>query len=488
MDNFKQTILVFFLVLCLSGLAIANDKSEQKPNVLFIAIDDLNDWIGCMGGHPQALTPNIDKLASEGMLFTNAHCQAPICGPSRASIMTGLKPSTTGIYLQINDQNIKSANKAAANATFMPDYFEQHGYNTFGTGKIYHQGDKAETFDEFHKTGGTGPKPEKRFKYDPEWFGKPKGTQTDWGAFPQRDEQMPDYQAAAYAQTQLTKKHDKPFFLAVGFNRPHVPWYVPQKWFDMFPIETIQTPPYKVDDMDDVPEIGRQIAHMPMMPTTEWAIENKEWKNIVQAYLACIAFVDAQVGTVLDALEESEYSENTIVVLWADHGYHIGEKNRFAKQAFWERDTRTVLMFKTPEMNRGQVCDAPTQLLDIYPTLVDYCGISANTKNEGNSLVPLLDNPNAKWEHLAITSYGQGNVSMRNRSHRYIRYENGSEELYDMVNDPNEWNNIAGEKENKKIKAHFKKAIPQEQEPLSKVSYYTVNEYWRQKVKESHER
>lgn len=482
----KNLIITVIFFMCIFAVTIAN--AQEKPNVLFIAVDDLNDWIGCMGGHPQALTPNIDKLADQGVLFTNAHCQAPICGPSRASIMTGLMPASTGIYLQIKDKDIKKANAEAAKSVFMPDYFEQQGYKTIGTGKIYHQGDNANTFDEFHKTGGSGPKPEKRFKYDPEWFGKPGGTQTDWGAFPEQDEQMPDYQAAKYAQEQLQKKHEKPFFMAVGFNRPHVPWYVPQKWFDMFPIEEIQTPPYKKDDLDDVPEIGVRIADVPMMPTTEWAIENKEWKNIVQAYLACIAFVDAQVGKVLDALENSPYADNTIIVLWADHGYHIGEKNRFAKQAFWERDTRTILMFKTPEMKKGEKCNAPTQLLDIYPTLLDYCGLPANKQNEGNSLMSLLKDPSKKWDHIAVTSYGQGNVSLRNYTHRYMIYEDGSEELYDLINDPNEWTNIANAKGAGKIKNEFKKAIPQKQVPLSKVSYYNINAYWRAKVKEAAER
>lgn len=482
-------LLFVFSVSCASKSGNQNSKSSiQKPNVLFIAVDDLNDWIGCMGGHSQAQTPHIDKLADQGVLFTNAHCQAPICGPSRASIMTGLMPSSTGIYLQINDRNIKKANEKAANSVFMPDYFEKHGYKTMAAGKIYHQGDKAETFDVYDGNGGSGPKPEKRFKYDPEWFGKPKGTQTDWGAFPESDDLMPDFQAAAFACEQLGEQHEKPFFLAVGFNRPHVPWYVPQKWFEQFPIESIQTPPYKKDDMDDVPEIGKQIAEIPMMPTTEWAIENKEWKNIVQAYLACIAFVDAQVGKVLEALENSEYANNTIVVLWSDHGYHIGEKNRFAKQAFWERDTRTILMFRTPEMQKSGVCNAPTQLLDIYPTLVEYCGLPKNTLNEGNSLIPLLNNPEKEWEHIAITSYGKGNVSMRDYRYRYIIYEDGSEELYDMIEDPNEWDNIAGKKDLIDIKKQFATAIPENQEPLSKVSHYNINEYWRSKVKEATER
>jgi len=453
----------------------------EKPNVLFIAVDDLNDWVGCMGGHPQTVSPNMDRLAKEGMLFVNAHCQAPICGPSRASIMTGLAPSTSGIYLQIKDENIRNANDVTKAAVFMPDWFEQNGYKTMGAGKIYHDGDKAHTFDEFSGGSDMGPKPKKRMKWPAKGF--PRGTQTDWGAFPERDEQMPDYSTAAYAVEKLQQKHEKPFFLAAGFCRPHVPWHVPQKWFDLYPVEKIQTPAYRPDDMDDVPEMGRRVAEVPMMPTTEWAIENDEWKNIVQAYLACITFVDAQIGKVLDALRESEYADNTIVVLWADHGYHLGEKNRFAKQALWERDTRTVLIFRTPDMAGGQTCDAPVELLDLYPTLLDLCGLPANAQNDGHSLTPLLKNPSEDWDFFATSFYGVGNISMRDRTHRYIVYEDGSEELYDMVKDSNEWQNLANDPESEAIKKRFQAGFPKTPAPLAPESSYNINEYWRKKLK-----
>lgn len=472
----KKTLIILMLIVIFAPV------KAEKPNVLFIAVDDLNDWIGCMGGHPQTITPNMDRLAAEGVLFTNAHCQAPICGPSRASIMTGLSPNTTGIYLQIGDASIKKANPAAAVAVFMPDYFEKHGYKTMGAGKIYHQGDRAKSFDEFSGGYGFGPKPKERIKWDPKTMGRGGNTLTDWGAYPERDDQMPDFKTAAYAIKKLKQKHDKPFFLAAGFCRPHVPWYCPQKWFDMHPLENIQTPAYKPDDMDDVPDMGRRVADVPMMPTTEWAIKNNEWKNMVQAYLACITFVDAQIGKVLDALAASEYADSTVVVLWADHGYHLGEKNRFAKQAIWERDTSTVLMFRAPGIKPGRKCNAPAQLLDIYPTLVDLCGLPANPQNEGHTLVPLLKDPKAPWDNLAVSVYGVGNWSLRDRTHRYIVYDDGSEELYDMINDPDEWNNLAAKSENRSVINRFKSALTK-QAPLSPKSHYSINEYWRQIIK-----
>ena len=461
-------------------IGLCMQSEAAKPNVLFLAVDDLNDWIGCMGGHPQAITPNIDRLAGEGVLFLNNHCQAPVCGPSRASLMTGLYPSTTGSYLQLKDGDIQKANPAAAESVFLTEWFRRAGYKVMGSGKILHHGGGI-LFDEYGQTRGFGPKPKKRMKWPAEGF--PSGTHTDWGAYPDRDDRMPDFKTAAYAVEKLKKKHDKPFFLAAGFCRPHVPWHAPKKWFDMHPVENIKTPAYLPNDMDDVPEMGLRVAEMPMMPTTEWAIENDEWKNIVQAYLACTTFVDAQVGKVLDALRESEYADNTIVVLWADHGYHLGEKNRFAKQAIWERDTRTVLMFKAPSAKTGGRCEAPTQLLDIYPTLLELCGLPPNPQVEGDSLVPLLKNPAAEWNEIAVTSYGVGNVSLRDRTHRYIVYEDGSEELYDMVKDPNEWTNLANNPESAAIKARFKSAIPKNQVPLSKVSSYNVNDYWKSKVR-----
>ncbi|WP_406683263.1 sulfatase [Seonamhaeicola sp. MEBiC1930] len=458
--------------------------SQDRPNVLFISIDDLNDWIGVMNGHPQAKTPNIDALANSGMLFTNAHCQAPICGPSRASIMTGLYPTTSGNYLQLSDKDIKKSNEETSKAIFLPDYFEQHGYKTMGVGKIYHQGDKAQTFDEYGSAFEMfGPKAEKRLNYDPDWYGKPAGTQTDWGAYPDEDSLMPDYKSAKWAVEKLNQTHEKPFFLAVGFVRPHVPWTVPQKWFDEFPIEDIETPAYLQNDFDDIPEFGQKVTYVPMMPSTELLIEKKQWKQAVQAYLACISFVDAQVGKVLDALKRSEYADNTIVVLWSDHGYHLGEKNRFAKQALWERATKTVLMIKELNATSGRVSNKPVQLLDMYPTLVDLCGLPTNKQNQGHSLRPLLENSSSSWPYAALTSFGKNNIAVSDERFRLIQYADNSIELYDLNNDPNEWHNLSKNDLYKEEINRLREFIPIEQAELSKHSHFNLNDYWRDIIK-----
>jgi len=464
---------------------LASLVANEKPNVLFIAIDDLNDWVGCLKGHPQVKTPNIDRLASMGMLFTNAHCQAPISGPSRASVMTGLYPSTSGNYFQLQDTDIKSSNDITAKADFMPDYFEKFGYKTMAVGKIYHNGDGAETFDLY---GGTfdkfGPRPEKRMNYDPKWFPEKEGaTQTDWGPFPESDELMPDYKSAKWAIDRLQESHEKPFFLAVGFIRPHVPWHVPQKWFDLFPLESIITPPYNPHDFDDIPQLAQKIAEAPMMPTTEWLIETNQWREVIQAYLACIAFVDTQVGKVIDALEKSDYSSNTIVVLWSDHGYHLGEKNRFAKQAIWERTTRIPLIFKIPGYTASQKCTAPVQLVDIYPTLLELCGLAPYQLADGHSLVPLLQNPESSWPYPALSFYGTGNIAVRDYRYRLIEYADNSKELYDIKRDPNEWINLAGKRKYQRVIKKMETQFPVQWAKTAPDMIFNFNKYFKETYK-----
>ncbi len=221
-----------------------------------------------------------------------------------------------------------------------------------------------------------------------------------------------------------------------------------------------------------------------MMPTTEWAIRNDEWKYIVQAYLACISFVDHQVGVVLDALENSPYTDNTIIVLWGDHGYHIGEKNRFAKHSLWEEATRAPLIFSVPKYKKNQVCHKPVGMVDIYPTLLDLAGLPENPVNEGHSLTPLLLNPNNDWKHAAITTYGRNNHAVRSEHYRYIQYEEGSEELYDHENDRNEWYNLANDPSYKSIRNELKKYCPQVNEPWALTSRYDYNRYFTDQKKE----
>ena len=457
--------LFIYVTVAIFFFGCSQDKKEHssKPNVLFIAIDDLNDWLGCMNGHPNAITPNIDKLASEGVLFTNAHCQAPLCGPSRASLMTGLRPSTTGIYGMIHDDKIRDDNETTKDIIYLPEYFKNFGYHTMGIGKLFHTHAPEGVFDESGgRIPGFGPVPDERFVWD--GFGtsdrkKYGRTSTDWGAFPEADSLMPDHHSADWAIERINREYEKPFFLGVGFLRPHVPLYVPQKWFDLYPLETLEMTPYKADDLEDVPAVAHMINDLPMMPQTDWAIETGNWSKIIQAYLACVSYVDYEVGRVLDALRNSKYADNTVVVLWSDHGYRLGEKGTFAKHALWEEATNAPLLFNAPGLPKGKVVDSPAEMLSVYPTLLELCGLPEYKRNEGLSLLPLmLGETNSN--NIAITTFGMNNHGIRTSDFRYIQYEDGGEELYNHSRDPNEWYNIAAEPEYLEVKGEMQKLLP----------------------------
>ncbi|WP_234364048.1 sulfatase [Lunatibacter salilacus] len=474
-------VLVMMLLLSSPVPKTKADRSKlSAPNIVLIAVDDLNDFIGAMG-HPDAITPNLDRLIQRGTLFANAQCQAPMCSPSRVAIMTGLRPSTTGIYGFLDDNLIQNTNEATRNVTLMPQYFKDAGYYTMGIGKIFHEHAPDGLFDESGgRERGFGPSPPERFHWDK------KGTSTDWGAFPERDDQMPDYRTAKWAVERLDRNYQSPFFLAVGFLRPHVPWYVPQKWFDLYDTAAIHLPDYLPTDADDLPPIALEIDDLPMMPSTEWAIENKQWKNILQAYLASVSFVDHYVGEVLDALEVSPYAQNTIVVLWSDHGYRLGEKGTFAKVALWNRATLSPLIFAGPGISENVRIDAPVELFSIYPTLAELAGLPNVHAIESRSIVPLIQDPTLQWAHPAITTWARNNHAIVTESHRFIRYEDGSEELYDLVHDPQEWHNIASNPDNKSIIDELATHLPKVNVKWAAASKYDNNAYFiRQKREQS---
>ncbi len=444
------------------AMLISPAMAADKPNVLFIAIDDLNDWTGALKGHPQSVTPNLDRLADSGVLFTNTHCAAPACNPSRASLMTGIRPSTSGVYF--NSQPWRKST-VLGDAKTLPQWFKQHGYSAQGAGKIYHGGfEDASSWDQYW------PSLEKSKPGDPRPAqlpanGIPNTSHFDWGPLPNGDEEMGDWQVAEWISGQLAVKRDKPFFLACGFYRPHLPWFAPQKYFDKFPLDSIQLPDVPEDDLSDIPEAGIKMAK----PDGDHAkvLKHDQWKQAVQGYLANVNFVDTCLGKVLDALEKSEHSENTIVVLWSDHGWHLGEKQHWRKFSLWEEATRVQMMWRVPGVTKAeQRCYAPTNLLDIYPTLVDLCGLETNPALEGNSLRPLLKNPATRWEQPSITTHGRNNHSARGNQFRYIRYEDGSEELYDHKSDPMELTNLASDEAHSEVKAQMAKSLPETNVPL----------------------
>jgi arylsulfatase A-like enzyme len=455
----------FLQTLSIAPLLTAAAAENPHPNVLFIAIDDLNDWIGCLGGHPDTKTPNIDRLAARGTLFTRAYCGAPVCNPSRAGLMTGIRPSTSGVY---ENQQPMRQSPVLKDAITLPQHFMAHGYRTVGGGKIYHGAyPDPQSWNEYFpsqtQNQPPNPKPQKLPAN-----GIPKNGGLDWGPLQRPDSDMGDYKTVDWASAELTKKHDKPFFLACGIYKPHLPWYVPQKYFDMFPADKVTLPQVKDDDLNDVPKVGRWLATR--SGDHERILEYGAWRKAVQGYLAAIAFADAQVGRVLDGLDASPYATNTVIVLWSDHGWHLGQKLHWRKFALWEEATRNVLAIAAPGITKpGSRCDRVVSLMDLYPTLIDVCGLSRRTGLEGVSLMPVLKDPGTKWERPAVSTYLRGNHSVRDERWRYIRYNDGGEELYDHSNDPQEWTNLAEKPEFNEEKQSLAKWLPKTDAPDSPV-------------------
>ena len=449
----KKSYLLFFLFV-FQSLALA---AKTKPNVLLVSIDDLNDWVGCLEGHPQAKTPNIDRLAKMGTLFKNGHCQSPVCNPSRASMMTGRYPHTSGVYFLSPD--LKEA-PVLKNLKTIPEVFADNGYKTMAAGKIFHRGDKR-FFQEYLPTGGFGPRPKKKISQPhghPLW---------DWGIFPDDDNLMPDMKCANWAVQQLKKKLDKPFFMGVGFYRPHVPMYATKKWFDMHPIDQIKLPAIRKNDLKDLSPYAIDLTNLNhVSPTHQWVTEAGQWEHAVQSYLASVTFADHCLGMVLDALEKSEYADNTIIALFSDHGFHLGEKERWAKRSLWEDGTRVPIILSAPEFKRNQISDRPSELLDLFPTLLELAGLPKDSTQEGQSLVPLMKNPKKEWPHPAITSFGLGNYSVRSTRYRFIQYFDGSRELYDLSKDPHEWKNLADDPKNKSLIEEHLAHLPKKQQPI----------------------
>ncbi len=431
-------------------------KPSDGLNVLFIGIDDLNDWIGCMGGNPDVKTPNIDRLASRGVLFTNAHCAAPVCNPSRAALMTGIRPSTSGIYY--NSQPWRKS-PVLRNAVTLPQHFMANGYHVSGSGKMFH-----DRFPDPPSWQEYFPSKKKQRFYDllppnRPLNGIPKTLYFDWGPVDVDNDQMADWQVADWVCKQLGKTYDKPFFLAYGNFKPHTPFYVPRKYFDMYPLDKITLPNVKEDDLDDVPPMGKEIAIRRQKHAI--VIKSGQWAKAVQGYLAAISFTDDCVGKVLDTLDKSQYADNTIIVFWADHGWHLGEKLHWQKDSLWEEATHCPLMFVVPGLTKPNTrCDSPVNLLDIYPTLVDICGLRPKKVLEGMSLRPLLIDPATQWDRPSLTTSGRGNHSVRSRRWRYIRYRDGTEELYDHSRDEMEWKNLAGETKYDSVKKSLAAWIP----------------------------
>ncbi len=442
--------LILVLMVLLLNDTWAQAEVPKSPNVLFIAIDDLRDWVGYLGQNPQAKTPHIDRLAKMGLALTRSYCAAPVCNPSRCALMSGLRPSSSGVYDNNNDWRELVAEDLTLTSTF-----RKAGYFVCGAGKIYHERyTRPSEWDDYLPTPRSNPKPKGN-----DGVGGIRFAPLDC-----TDDELDDWHITNYAIEQLGKQHEKPFFLACGLHKPHMAWNVPRKYYDMHPLESIRLPPYMKNDLDDVPTSG--IAMAKPDGDHKNIVESGRWKEAIQGYLAAGSYTDMNVGRLLDALNKSEYKDNTIIVFWSDHGWHLGEKDYWRKFALWENTTRAPLLWVVPGLTKpGTVSDRTVDFMTIFPTLTDLCGIPTPKHVEGNSIRALLADPKGQWNEPAITTFRFKNHSVRTEGWRYIRYANGDEELYDETADPNEWKNLAQHAEYTQKKSELGKLLPKEDTP-----------------------
>lgn len=435
------------LAVCWLLLATPGPAAEQRPNVLFIAVDDLNHWVGHLQRNSQTITPHLDRLAGWGVSFQHAYCAAPACNPSRAALMSGIRPSTSGVYHNSNDYRPHIAPAQTLNS-----HFRAHGYRVTGAGKIYHGTyGRRQEWDDYLK------RPKVRSLGA---FRSSDYNGVRWSVLKGDDDAVGDYFTVSYCIEQLQQADRKqPFFLACGIFRPHMPWSVPKKYFDMHPLADIQLPPFREDDLSDIPEPGVKTAR----PAGDHrAIRDAgAWKEAIQAYLASVTYADTQLGRLLDAFEASPHFDNTIVVLWGDHGWHLGEKHHWRKFALWEEATRAPLIWKAPGVTpRGAISARTVDFMSVYPTLCELADLPVPNHVEGRSIVRLLRDPDAVWPHPAVTTHGRNRHAVRSEQWRYIRYEDGSEELYDHTADPYEWKNLAGDPRHSEVKRQLATAFP----------------------------
>jgi arylsulfatase A-like enzyme len=429
----------------------------QKPNILFIAIDDMNDWTGFLGGHPQAQTPNMDRLAKKGVNFTNAHCSAPGCSPSRNALLYGVEPFNSGLYAFYDQQEFSS--EVLDGYVSLPEFLKTNGYNTYGAGKIHHR--RIPTEAEWTEYATDTKMGKLRFAED-EGYGL--GKMSFRPTLNPLEDHL-DYQNASFGVNVLAREHDKPFFLAVGMIKPHLPFNAPQRFFDLYP-KDVKPPRINPNDHDDIPAVGRAFAKISDDRKFKQA---KAWTKVRRAYLACISWADYNIGRVLDALEASPYADNTIVVLWSDHGYGQGEKRHFRKFALWEETTKVPFIIwdaREKKAVTGREVQDGVSLINIYRTLTEMSGLEAPDSVDGFSLVPQLKNPQKPLPQPPICSWGRGNYTIRDRDWRYTRYYDGGEELYSHANDPDEWTNLASNSDHAAVKKRLAAHLPQREAPI----------------------
>ena len=481
-------------VLAGALICTASVMAATQPNILFFAVDDMNDWIGPMG-YEQAVTPNIDRLAKAGVTFINGHTAGIYCAPSRAAIFSGRYASSTGCYTSALYY------KAEPDLRPLQVVLQDGGYATYGAGKLFHHPAgmiDQRGWDEFYlrtqKQKETGWPMDTFQQEDADLIPQPfpghskykrsEGNPTEksaiwfleWGKVPdEKENEMADTMRADWAANLLRQKHDKPFFVGIGVYAPHFPNFCPAKYFDLYDRDQIVPPPYKKDDLDDLPEKVRR-AKTGRGRIHDHLEEIDAVKDAIHGYLACLSYADAMLGRLLDALEEGPNADNTIVVFWSDHGYHHGEKKDWGKHTLWERTSNVPFIWAGPGIAVNEKIEAGASLVDMFPTLVEFAGVNDGQERDGVSLVSMLGNPAAaKDRDIFLPGMKPNEYAVMNRNWRYIRYADGSEELYNVREDPNEWHNLAGHPEMEDVKKKLASSAPETfAEPLKQADYKLV--------------
>lgn len=466
---------------CGSSEKKASFTFEKQPNIVLITIDDMNNWVGALEG--KAKTPAIDKMASEGVLFKNAFCAVPACNPSRTALFTGQRPETTGQFQ--NEGNFRTLPGGPERVT-LPQRLTAEGYLSVAAGKLFHSprgnGDlPAERSDDvswnFQWRGIVGTPGHRLFLNDAGWANWLDGAEAEfvtgdyvnsgmsyickngvWGAIPNAKEECGDWQVAQFGVDFLQQEHDKPFFLGLGIFRPHSPQIVPQEFIDMYPVDSIVLPELPENDMDDIPGFAQVNWSSPFVKLVR---EKGQLPLAIQGYLASCSFADACVGHFMKALDNSKYSENTIVILVTDHGFQLGHKNRWEKFSLWRQGTNVPMIIRLPaHMSKPGVASSAVSMVDIYPTVMELLGIEPPHAMEGESLVPFLVDANYKRTKPAIITWERGSHSVVRDGWNYIHYKDGSEELYNQMEDPNEYINLATDAQYRGLMDELKAFIP----------------------------
>lgn len=454
-----QSIFASVIISLFTQAACAAAEPDKPMNVLLLIVDDLNTWLleDPTRYSGKVVAPNIQRLAKEGVLFHNAYTASPVCSPSRTAFLSGVAPWKSGVSrngVQVGDSKVLQGVPSLFRT------FQDRGYWIGSFGKVSHGYDTGVKYEASMNHKRTPPPPDAPLNGIAR-SASGKLTERDWGATHLDENEMSDKRLADAAIVALQRQHDKPFFIACGLFHPHYPWYVPQKYLDMYRLDEIELPPIKDGDMNDVPDYGQRLVDLGW----DGKVKDKGLvKEAIRGYLASVTFSDAQMGRVLKALDESPHCDNTIVILISDHGFHLGEKQHWSKGTLWEEATDSVMMWRVPGVTQAkQICTRPVSLLDIYPTLVDLNGIERPNHLDGHSLLPQLTDAQAPRSQPAITVY-DGHMSVRTETARFIRYWDGTTELYDRTKDPHEWANQTNNPEFAALKTKLMGLLPPKDE------------------------